>query len=371
MTAQVHEKLILDGVQTSMAFCPPLPLSDPRVVKVEYLGLNSACWRGYIGSWEIKGGQFFLVGLSGKYKLQEGASIFADWFSGTIKVPCGEVKKYVHGGFSTEYDHEKYITIERGLVIDVVEQDNKNPPILDEKGSRKFINHSVDVAIKDFAEARKITSLFHFTNVENLPGILAHGLLGRDSLIDQDIDSFCNDKYRYDHVPDAICASISFPNYKMFYHLQQHDLGADWAIIELNPSVLWEKPCVFCFSNAASGEISSQSLESRRGRVALESMFKDVSSGVKRVELGIPQSYTTDPQAEVLVVAPIEPEYIVSVNFNAKEKIKNWSRVIQLLKPYSGKYKFAHSRQLFTYRHDYKYWQRSEETLDGSDLLGF
>ena len=31
MTAQVHETLIYDGNETSMAFCPPLPENNPRV----------------------------------------------------------------------------------------------------------------------------------------------------------------------------------------------------------------------------------------------------------------------------------------------------------------------------------------------------
>ncbi|MGI0015521.1 MAG: hypothetical protein ACREBU_19060, partial [Nitrososphaera sp.] len=34
MTAQIHEKLIIDGEKTSMAFCPPLPIGHPRIVAV-------------------------------------------------------------------------------------------------------------------------------------------------------------------------------------------------------------------------------------------------------------------------------------------------------------------------------------------------
>lgn len=32
MTAQLHEKLLYEGEATSMAFCPPLPESHPRIV---------------------------------------------------------------------------------------------------------------------------------------------------------------------------------------------------------------------------------------------------------------------------------------------------------------------------------------------------
>ena len=95
MTAQVHEGLILDGVKTSMAFCPPLPKDNPRLIELKGdQGLNTACWRGYQGSWEIKDGKFFLTGIRGKYQLSDGAPIFASWFTGTIKVPKGNILKY-------------------------------------------------------------------------------------------------------------------------------------------------------------------------------------------------------------------------------------------------------------------------------------
>ncbi len=34
MTAQVHEKLILDGEEISMDFCPTLPENDSRVIEL-------------------------------------------------------------------------------------------------------------------------------------------------------------------------------------------------------------------------------------------------------------------------------------------------------------------------------------------------
>jgi len=35
MTAQIYENLILDGEETSMAFCPPLPENDDRVIEIK------------------------------------------------------------------------------------------------------------------------------------------------------------------------------------------------------------------------------------------------------------------------------------------------------------------------------------------------
>ena len=71
MTAQVHERLIFDGEETSMACCPPLPVGNRRIVEEDdFLYFSTACWRGYVGTWEIKEGRFFLVGICGNFKLQ-------------------------------------------------------------------------------------------------------------------------------------------------------------------------------------------------------------------------------------------------------------------------------------------------------------
>jgi hypothetical protein len=283
MTAQFHEILILEGYKTSMACCPPLPENDQRIIRSPKTGINSACWRGYIGTWEIKQGQLFLTGLTGRYILAEGSYIFAQWFSGEISVPDGNILNYVHGGFSTVYEQEKKITIKNGIVVAVFRKDNR-PESPDASEIRKFV------------ESRGITSLLHFTKVVNVPGILAHGLLGRQTITSRDLKAEFNDQYRYDKTPDAICVSISFPNYKMFYSLQQKNLKVDWAVIKLSPRILWEIPCAYCASNAASSRVTSISLKNRMGLKALKSVFEDTPP-INRASLEIPDEYTTDPQA--------------------------------------------------------------------------
>lgn len=130
MTGQVHEILVLDGKKTSMEFCPPLPKDDPRILPSEHGGgSNSACWRGYRGSWEIKDGEFFLIGLSGKYRLREEIPIPAKWVSGIIQVSLGEVLRYIHYGITTAtvYEQELHIKIKEGMVVETSTIDNRSP----------------------------------------------------------------------------------------------------------------------------------------------------------------------------------------------------------------------------------------------------
>lgn len=137
MTAQVHEKLIYEGEELSMAFCPPLPLDDPRIRildKEEYdrsnpLVFSTACWRGYIGTWEIKDGKFYLIDLTGRYAMAEEELIYADWFSGVIRIPKGDLLHYVHMGFGSVFEKELHIKIKKGLVVKSKTIDNRNMKI--------------------------------------------------------------------------------------------------------------------------------------------------------------------------------------------------------------------------------------------------
>src|SRR5574341_1496175 len=93
MTAQIHEKLIFEGEESSMAF-----------------------WRGYVGTWELREGLFYLLGLTGRYKLIGDGPLLADWFSGVIRIPRGNLLHYVHLGFGSVYGEEIHVKIERGEV---------------------------------------------------------------------------------------------------------------------------------------------------------------------------------------------------------------------------------------------------------------
>ncbi|MDB4516635.1 hypothetical protein N9089_03460 [Crocinitomicaceae bacterium] len=128
MTAQAHEKLIIDGEETSMAFCPPIPEDDPRIEYKPDGIMCSGCWRGYVGTWEIANGKFYLKDLSGDFQLAVGP-LFAQWFSGVLRVPRGEMLHYVHMGFGSVYEEELHIKIEKGHVVKTRVLDNRKKNI--------------------------------------------------------------------------------------------------------------------------------------------------------------------------------------------------------------------------------------------------
>ena len=137
MTAQIHEGLIIDGKVTSMACCPSFPEEHPRIYELSpdealrdegsLFYQCSNCWRGYRGTWEIKNERFYLVRLNGRFQLRGSTPVLADWFSGILRVPMGEILVYVHMGFGSVYEQELHIKVENGVVVMARTIDNHKP----------------------------------------------------------------------------------------------------------------------------------------------------------------------------------------------------------------------------------------------------
>lgn len=152
---------------------------------------------------------------------------------------------------------------------------------------------------------RNIDRLYHFTQAENLSNIFTYGLLPRKNLEEENIYSCFNDDYRYDDCLDAVCMSIEFPNYKMFYKLRQDDPNVDWAVLRLDAQILCDFECAYCWTNAGDASMYNIPLRERMGKRAFLGLFEDRPFYPKREELNISDWYPTNPQAEVLVFGVI------------------------------------------------------------------
>jgi ssDNA thymidine ADP-ribosyltransferase, DarT len=154
--------------------------------------------------------------------------------------------------------------------------------------------------VAEFVESRGIKSLYHFTRIANLDSILTKGLLTRDQCEAMEEVVHINDEFRYDGT-NAVCATISFPNYKMFYSLRCNNPDAEWVVLQLKRTLLSQSNCAFCATNAASSSVTGIQLPQRQGVAALARLFDDFE-GKSRSSLSIPPHYPTNPQAEVLLL---------------------------------------------------------------------
>ncbi len=204
-----------------------------------------------------------------------------------------------------------------------------------------------------------VQSLFHFTRVENLTGILTKGLLPRC-----EIDTATtNDTTRADGFLEASSLSISFPNYKLFYRDRMTSPGSRWVVLEIDPNALCHHVCAFNTTNAADRRMFEKSLDERATPEALSAMFAPQAEGpdkksiVDREQLHIPNSYPTDPQAEVLLFGRLDPSYIRRLIF---EDSATREAFLTGYGPGGATPKIDLDKSFFSYRSDYAHWKKSE-----------
>jgi len=149
MTAQASEVLIYKENEFTLASDP---LSD--FIKAneldEFEGPSSDCWRGYIGYWKISEGKLFITNLEGDdrrfgkfgldYLFPNEKEVFADWFSGELSIPLGELVEYVHAGYCSSYEKYLVIKVNNGIITKQVLINNKS-----EKQTTKSSNSYGDV----------------------------------------------------------------------------------------------------------------------------------------------------------------------------------------------------------------------------------
>ena len=125
MTHQLHENIMYEGRDLSMTTCPKVPLDHPRVKELTDKELfaagqprmvSSACWRGYLGSWEINEGRLYLIKLERDLMLDGPEPIFADWVSEELHI----VVEYAFEGLRAgpgPGNKIKKVIIRNGIVV--------------------------------------------------------------------------------------------------------------------------------------------------------------------------------------------------------------------------------------------------------------
>jgi len=135
MTSQVREILIIKGQKHGLSCLPDIPVDTEYIEKLVpeegkkfFSGIydSTACWRKYIGTWEIKDDKFYFLDIKGLYRKRNKDPVFADWYSGTLKYPQGKLLKSVNLAFASVYEEEVNISIKSGIVQSTEIIDNRN-----------------------------------------------------------------------------------------------------------------------------------------------------------------------------------------------------------------------------------------------------
>jgi hypothetical protein len=139
VTAQIADTILIRGEEFRLA-SEPLERcwARPGRERPNFTIPHSACWRGYVASWEIVGGKLYLRGIEGTLAppgtkvlgpaengraatLQElfpgeAIPVFAGWFTGTLRVQEGELLEYHHMDYESVYERTRLIDVVDGQV---------------------------------------------------------------------------------------------------------------------------------------------------------------------------------------------------------------------------------------------------------------
>ena len=232
-----------------------------------------------------------------------------------------------------EANNRKLIELQ-GKKFTTIINDNQCGNILPSHEMLLKIKKEHEDKIKDAAKKRGIDHLVHFTRLENLQGILKHGLVPVSIQQELQIPSIRNDAMRIDSHLDCTSCSIQFPNWQLFYSFRKRDHLARWVVLVLTLEVLFSSDNIpfYCATNASSRDFCHADDLARLCTFdAFEKMFCDsiVLNGnklIKRTDLQITDYLTTDPQAEILIRDIIKPKHIIGIYFQDSQDRKRQIR---------------------------------------------
>ena len=125
MTAQICDKIIIED-QEHRLYCEPLEsFWNEYNLKPDFIPPHTACWRGYIASWKVAGSKLYLTGIETEnenLKMEKvfpvkQASIFADWFTGELRIPKGEMLQYVHMFYQSKFESDLFLLVDNGIIL--------------------------------------------------------------------------------------------------------------------------------------------------------------------------------------------------------------------------------------------------------------
>ena len=126
MTTQTGEILTYNGEKTTIATAPLKPYLENRS-DISFIFKSTALVRGYIGTWKIKNKKLYLVSLLGfiennekvdlNYLFPNKKEVFANWFSGQIRIPEGNLLRKIRIGYASVFERDKILKFNKGICI--------------------------------------------------------------------------------------------------------------------------------------------------------------------------------------------------------------------------------------------------------------
>ncbi len=218
-------------------------------------------------------------------------------------------------------------------------------------------------------EERGVQFLVHFTPVSNLPSILSKGIMPRSTLSEEGIHADTPDVERFDCQMGCSSFSISFPNYRVFYN-KRMTTPYTYAVLIIDPQLIKDLPfsaVSYLPVNAASKSYIIGSLFNEKeylGLKAVQALFSEKvqigTSFYSREQLHLPESFTTNPQAEVFIQSTVSPKYIRSIIAENPNKANQIKALLQSSSVHIPK--IIINKDFYKPRIDWPFWSAQSDT---------
>lgn len=125
MTAQVCDNIIIEKEEHGLYSEPLESFWNEYKPKPQYRPPHTACWRGYIASWKIEGSKLYLTGIETEnenLKIEKvfpglHMPIFANWYTGELRIPKGERLQYVHMFYQSKFESDLFLLVDNGIIL--------------------------------------------------------------------------------------------------------------------------------------------------------------------------------------------------------------------------------------------------------------
>jgi hypothetical protein len=240
-------------------------------------------------------------------------------------------------------------------------------PALVNLASEKRIQDSVQ--IRTHVLLNVIGPIIHYTPIENLPSIVENGIVSVSESKNKNIKVVNNDSQRLDNLLDWISTSITHPNYPYLHSLRMREPQKQFAILELDPKLLWTHDWIAFPTNAAAKESQSLLLHDSNRLVGLNGLINLFRNGmsrdrtnpaqISRSTYNLGDNETTDPQAEVMFHREIPIGCIKKIHFEFSKDHTglNDSQIRTMVARLPNVYEFQ-SRKYFMRPVDYSWMDR-------------
>ena len=185
--------------------------------------------------------------------------------------------------------------------------------------------------IQEVIQWQNIRQLVHFTRIANLRSIIEYGILSRQEIEKRKIKVEFNDPQRLDAWPNTSSVSITEKNIYLFPKFVERSKTneKDWFDILINPSILTEKECIFCDTNASNHKFNGVLDNFGKSDITYNLSFKLIEKILKKFNLKI--NGMTNQKSFLLNLGILKRAEIISKNLPFSKKADIYFRIKRLI----------------------------------------